>query len=157
MKTSIPKVCLGNISHSPQAKDILKIRTQKEHFSIELEGTFEYQIDQAFNSKSTMGIAHSGIDVRSQKVRKSNLDDFDRFYKIFVIDRNNLHNIQKIVPTKEDLNKVILLLENDRGTDPHNGNENSLKKVFESIDQGCDHCYVTFQKKSHDLYHIYYS
>ena len=73
-----------------------------------------------------------------KRPENSTLDDFDRFDKIFVMDRSNLAKIRKIAFTPDHQKKVSLLLENDEVPDPYYGNEDGFKKVFELIDQACD-------------------
>jgi protein-tyrosine phosphatase len=128
-------VCLGNICRSPLAEGILKSKLPQDRFSVESAGTAGYHIGRAPDSRSIEVAAENGIDISSQKARKFSPDDFDRFDKIFVMDRSNLRNVKQMALTPEDQNKVTLLLENVEVPDPYYGNENGFKKVFDLIDQ----------------------
>ena len=131
-------VCLGNICRSPMAEGILKNKLPQDRFWIDSAGTAGYHIGHSPDLISIEVAAHNGIDIRNQKARKFTLDDFDRFDKIFVMDRSNLAKIRKIALTPDHQKKVALLLENDEVPDPYYGNEDGFKKVFELIDQACD-------------------
>jgi protein-tyrosine phosphatase len=139
-------VCLGNICRSPLAEGILKSKLPLDRFSVESAGTAGYHIGRAPDSRSIEVAAENGIDISSQKARKFSPDDFDRFDKIFVMDRSNLRNVKQMALTPEDQNKVTLLLENVEVPDPYYGNENGFKKVFDLIDQACEQLSDTLQK-----------
>ena len=139
-------VCLGNICRSPLAEGILKSKLPQDRFSVESAGTAGYHIGRAPDSRSIEVAAENGIDISSQKARKFSPDDFDRFDKIFDMDRSNLHNVKQMALTPEDQNKVTLLLENDEVPDPYYGNEDGFKKVFDLIDQACEQWSDTLQK-----------
>ena len=139
-------VCLGNICRSPLAEGILKSKLPQDRFSVEAAGTAGYHIGRTPDSRSIEVAAQNGIDISSQKARKFSPDDFDRFDKIFVMDRSNLRNVKQMALTPEDQNKVTLLLENDEVPDPYYGNEDGFQKVFDLIDQACEQWSDTLQK-----------
>jgi protein-tyrosine phosphatase len=139
-------VCLGNICRSPLAEGILKNKLPQDRFRVDSAGTAGYHIGHSPDLRSIEVAAHNGIDIRHQKARKFTPDDFDRFDKIFVMDRSNLANIRKMALTSDHQKKVALLLENDEVPDPYYGNEDGFKKVFELIDQACDKLSNELQK-----------
>ena len=139
-------VCLGNICRSPLAEGILKKKLPQDRFKVDSTGTAGYHIGHSPDQRSIEVAAHNGIDIRNQKARKFNPDDFDRFDKIFVMDRINLANVRKMALTSDHQKKVALLLENDEVPDPYYGNEDGFKKVFELIDEACDQLSDELQK-----------
>jgi protein-tyrosine phosphatase len=139
-------VCLGNICRSPLAEGILKNKLPQDRFKVDSAGTAGYHIGHLPDLRSIQVAALNGIDIRHQKARKFNLDDFDRFDKIFVMDHSNLAYVRKMALTLDHQKKVALLLENDEVPDPYYGNEDDFKKVFELIDEGCDQLSEELQK-----------
>ena len=139
-------VCLGNICRSPLAEGILKKKLPKDRFRVDSAGTAGYHISHSPDQRSIEVAANNGIDIRHQKARKFNPDDFDRFDKIFVMDHSNLANVRKMALTLDHQKKVALLLENDEVPDPYYENEDGFKKVFELIDEACDQLSEELQK-----------
>lgn len=139
-------VCLGNICRSPLAEGILKNKLPKDNFRVDSAGTAGYHIGRAPDIRSVEIAAQNGINISNQKARKFIPDDFDRFDKIFAMDRSNLNHIRKIAKTPDDLNKVSLLLENAEVPDPYYGNEEGFKKVYDLIDQACEELSDKLQK-----------
>ena len=139
-------VCLGNICRSPLAEGILKSKLPTNNFRVDSAGTAGYHIGRAPEIRSVEIAAQNGIDISNQKARKFIPDDFDRFDKIFAMDRSNLNHIRKIAKTPDDLNKVSLLMENAEVPDPYYGNEEGFKKVYDLIDQACEKLSDKLQK-----------
>ena len=139
-------VCLGNICRSPLAEGILKKKLPKDRFRVDSAGTAGYHIGHSPDQRSIEVAANNGIDIRHQKARKFNPDDFDRFDKIFVMDHSNLANVRKMALPLDHQKKVALLLENDEVPDPYYENEDGFKKVFELIDEACDQLSEELQK-----------
>ena len=139
-------VCLGNICRSPLAEGILKNKLPKNNFRVDSAGTAGYNIGGAPDSRSIEIAAQNGIDISNQKARKFTPDDFDRFDKIFAMDRTNLNHIKQIAKTSNDLTKVDLLLINEDVPDPYYGNINSFKKIYHLIDRACEELSDKLQK-----------
>ena len=139
-------VCLGNICRSPLAEGILKNKLPKKNFRIDSAGTAGYHIDKAPDIRSVEIAAKNGIDISNQKARKFTADDFDRFDKIFAMDRRNLNHIKQMANTLEDSKKVSLLLGNDQVPDPYYGNRDSFIKIYDIIDRACEELSNKLQK-----------
>ena len=139
-------VCLGNICRSPLAEGILKNKLPKKNFRIDSAGTSGYHIDKAPDIRSVEIAAKNGIDISNQKARKFTADDFDRFDKIFAMDRRNLNHIKQMANTLEDSKKVSLLLGNDQVPDPYYGNRDSFIKIYDIIDRACEELSNKLQK-----------
>ncbi|MEC8636164.1 MAG: low molecular weight protein-tyrosine-phosphatase [Bacteroidota bacterium] len=146
MRKSILMVCLGNICRSPLAEGILKNKLPKKNFRIDSAGTAGYHIDKAPDIRSVEIAAKNGIDISNQKARKFTADDFDRFDKIFAMDRRNLNHIKQMARTLDDSKKVSLLLGNDEVPDPYYGNKDSFIKIYGIIDRACEELSDKLQK-----------
>ena len=139
-------VCLGNICRSPLAEGILKNKLPKKNFRVDSAGTSGYHIGKAPDIRSVEIAAKNGIDISNQKARKFTADDFDRFDKIFAMDRRNLNHIKQMANTMEDSKKVSLLLGNDQVPDPYYGNKDSFIKIYHIIDRACEELSDKLQK-----------
>ena len=139
-------VCLGNICRSPLAEGILKNKLPKKNFKVDSAGTSGYHIGKAPDIRSVEIAAKNGIDISNQKARKFTTDDFDRFDKIFAMDRRNLNHIKQMANTLEDSKKVSLLLGNDQVPDPYYGNKDSFIKIYDIIDRACEELSDKLQK-----------
>lgn len=139
-------VCLGNICRSPLAEGILKNKLPKKNFRVDSAGTSGYHIGKAPDIRSVEIAAKNGIDISNQKARKFTADDFDRFDKIFAMDRRNLNHIKQMANTLEDSKKVSLLLGNDQVPDPYYGNKDSFIKIYDIIDRACEELSDKLQK-----------
>ncbi|MGA0373384.1 MAG: low molecular weight protein-tyrosine-phosphatase [Flavobacteriaceae bacterium] len=146
MRKSILMVCLGNICRSPLAEGILKNKLPKKNFRVDSAGTSGYHIGKAPDIRSVEIAAKNGIDISNQKARKFTTDDFDRFDKIFAMDRRNLNHIKQMANTLEDSKKVSLLLGNDQVPDPYYGNKDSFIKIYHIIDRACEELSDKLQK-----------
>lgn len=131
-------VCLGNICRSPLAEGVLNNKLPKDNFIVDSAGTSGDHIGRSPDKRSVQIAAQNGIDISNQKARKFSPGDFDKFDKIFAMDRSNLDHIRKMAQTPHDLNKVSLLLKNKEVPDPYHGNQDAFKRVFNLIDQACE-------------------
>lgn len=139
-------VCLGNICRSPLAEGILKSKIPQNHFRVDSAGTAGYHIGRSPDIRSIEVAAQNGIDISDQRARKFSLDDFDRYDKIFVMDRSNLKTVKQMAYSPDHQKKVRLLLRNEEVPDPYYGNQDGFKKVFDLIDQACEQLSDELQK-----------
>ena len=131
-------VCLGNICRSPLAEGVLKSKLSSTHFRIDSAGTESFHIGKPPDYRSIKIAANHGIDISLQKARPFQLEDFNLFDKIYVMDRNNLKVIEQLAETSEQRDKVSLILENEEVPDPYYGHESDFKMVFRILDNACD-------------------
>ena len=138
METNILMVCLGNICRSPLAEGVLKSKLSSNHFHIDSAATASFHIGKSPDYRSIKVAADQGIDISLQKARAFQLEDFNFFDKIYVMDRNNLKNIEQLAETSEQRDKVSLILKNEEVPDPYYGDESDFEMVFGLLDNACD-------------------
>ena len=131
-------VCLGNICRSPLAEGVLKSKLPDNTFKLESAGTAGFHIGKSPDSRSIEVAAQNGINISKQTARKFVCEDFNRFDKIYVMDKSNLENVKQMAITEGERNKVTLLQENYEVPDPYYGNNNGFKKVFDLINNACE-------------------
>ena len=108
-------VCHGNICRSPMAefvmKDILKKRRLDGEFFVESAATSREEIGNPIYPPVRRILGEMGIDFDNKKTaRQVTVGDYDRFDYIVCMDRNNLRNIPRIIPS-DPLKKISRLMD----------------------------------------------
>lgn len=85
-----------------------------------------------------------GVDISKQKSRLFKVADFDKFDKIYVMDKNNYRDVSAVARNEEDLKKVDLimnLVHPGSGMpvpDPYYGGASGFNKTWDLLDQATD-------------------
>lgn len=139
-------VCLGNICRSPLAEGILQHKA--------IAAGLDWQVDSAGTTGHRPGcpphelsrkvaLLH-GIDIGAQRCRQFTRNDIDTYDKIFVMDCDNLAEVQRISAGSWQPGKVSLVLDavypgqNREVPDPWYGSEKDYHAVFALLDEACD-------------------
>ncbi|MEN9655747.1 MAG: hypothetical protein RL311_673 [Bacteroidota bacterium] len=144
MSVKIVMVCLGNICRSPLAEGILASKLPKDKFIVDSAGTGSWHIGQSPDDRSVAVAKKNGLDISYQRVRKFSSADFDSFDYIFVMDNSNYDNVIALAETKEQKEKVILIMnelypsQNKDVPDPYFGMHNGFDIVYAMLDEACD-------------------
>jgi len=134
-------VCLGNICRSPLAEGILLHMVNKKKLSITIDsaGTSNYHIDEAPDSRTIANAKKHKVDLTPLRARQFVQSDFDKFDKIFVMDKSNLSNVLRLARHENDRKKVELFLnilhpgKNLEVPDPYFGGEEGFENVFKMV------------------------
>lgn len=142
MKTKVLMVCLGNICRSPLAEGILKNKVNPKSIFVDSAGTGGYHIGNKPDSRSIDVAKKYGIDISNQRCRKFSYSDFEEFEYIYVMDTSNYNDIMSLARNESDVNKVMLLLEeNNIDTkevpDPYYDAADGFEHAFHLIDTAC--------------------
>lgn len=135
-------VCLGNICRSPLAEGVLR-SLAPAHWEIDSAGTAAYHIGEHPDPRSIASGKSHGIDIDSLRGRQFTQKDFDRFDRIFVMDKSNLKNVLSLARNASDRNKVDLLLNQSHPgsdlevPDPYYGGEQGFEDVYQMIHEAC--------------------
>ena len=140
-------VCLGNICRSPLAHGILEDKITKYNLNSQVDsaGTGSWHTGDPPDPRSVEIALNHGIDISQQRARQFNIDDFDKFDLIYVMDTSNFQNIKSMTLDAKKTSKVKLILnevhtaENRSVPDPYYGGESGFEKVYQMLDQACDH------------------
>ncbi len=137
-KMKILMVCLGNICRSPLAEGIMQhlVKQNGLDWEVDSAGTGHWHVGEGPDRRSVRVAHNNGIDISSQVCRVFNVDDFDRFDHILVMDKNNLRDVLAKTRNNADRNKVSLLLGDKQVPDPYYDNA-QFAPVFKLIEQGC--------------------
>ena len=143
--SKILMVCLGNICRSPLAHGILSHKASIENLPIFVDsaGTGSWHVGSAPDSRSIAVAKKYGIDISMQKARQFNVYDFNEFDHIFVMDKSNLTDVLRLASSKEDSEKVELILKQTKAPevlsvpDPYYGGDQGFEYVYELLDKAC--------------------
>lgn len=135
-------VCLGNICRSPMADGWLRHRIAEHALNVTVDsaGTAGYHIGEKPDSRMRKWSKTYGVSIDELRARQFVREDFERFDRIFVMDKSNLSNVLRLATSDEDRAKVSLYLnelypgENREVPDPYYGNDNDFKYVIELLD-----------------------
>lgn len=139
-------VCLGNICRSPLAEGILNKKIAENHLKTEVAsaGFISYHQGDPADRRAISTAAQFGVDLSKHKAKFFTQKDFDQFDYIYVMDQENLHQIQLLARNSDDLKKVDLIMnalypgEDKVVPDPYYGGAENFIRVFKLLDHACD-------------------
>lgn len=131
-------VCLGNICRSPLAHGIMEnlVREKGLDWEVDSAGTGDWHIGEPPDRRSIAIAKKYGIDISKQCCRLFSQEDFDRFDRIFVMDKMNLRDVLSKARSESDRKKVRLLLNEEVVPDPYY-QDDQFAPVYEMIEAGC--------------------
>ncbi len=96
-------VCHGNICRSPMAeyvmKDMVKKAGLEQYFEIASAATSTEEIGNGVYPPARQKLAQHGISCKGHTARQVRRDDYDHYDYLICMDRYNLRNITRIIPT----------------------------------------------------------
>ena len=131
-------VCLGNICRSPLAEGILKSKLPP-NFIVDSAGTIDMHEGKKPDPRSIQIANQNQIDISMQSSRPFKIDDFQKFDRIYCMDRNNYQDVVNLATSTEDREKVFLILENNQDVpDPYYGGLKGFEEVYQLLDKACE-------------------
>lgn len=140
-------VCLGNICRSPLAEGIMLklIKENNINMRVDSAGTSNYHIDEAPDKRTIANAAKHEVDLNPLRARQFKVSDFEKFDKIYVMDKSNMTNVLALATNEAHKAKVDLLLNasnpgmNLEVPDPYFGGEQGFEDVFQMVYKACQH------------------
>lgn len=140
-------VCLGNICRSPLAEGIMLklIKENNINMRVDSAGTSDYHIDAAPDKRTIENAAKHNVDLKPLRARQFKESDFEKFDKIYVMDKSNLANVLLLAKNEIHKSKVDLFLnalhpnQNLEVPDPYFGGEQGFEEVFHLVYKACQH------------------
>ncbi|WKK58934.1 low molecular weight protein-tyrosine-phosphatase [Sphingobacterium sp. BN32] len=131
-------VCLGNICRSPLAHGIMAhmVREAGLDWEIDSAGTGDWHVGHAPDHRSIAVAKNNGIDISGQRAQFFIPDLFDKYDRIFVMDRNNYQDVLALSTSEEHSGKVSLFLDDDIVPDPYYDSD-QFEPVFLMIEARC--------------------
>lgn len=145
-------VCLGNICRSPLADGLLRQKIAKRGLShvVDSAGTSAHHVGEKPDSRMIKTAKQFGLDISSLRARLFEVKDFDEFDLIYVMDKQNLMNVNKLARNQADLDKVSLILDLIDSTikevpDPYYGGESGFLEVYSLLDRATEQLLTTLK------------
>jgi protein-tyrosine phosphatase len=141
---NILMVCLGNICRSPLAEGILRSKLNSQEHFVDSAGTSSFHEGERPDPRTLRTAKKMGIDMSAIVARPFKKEDFQKFDRIYAMDKSNLDHILALAPTEKDKEKVSLLLSmNHPGDfpevpDPYFGGDEGFETVFRLLDDACE-------------------
>lgn len=121
---------------------------------VDSAGTSNWHEGEQPDSRAIAKMREKGIDISHQASRPFVVEDFDRFDRILVADRNNYHDVLALKRSVEDHNKVEMILnlsepETNRAVpDPYYGADDGFELVYRLLDEACAELIKELQAES---------
>jgi protein-tyrosine phosphatase len=131
-------VCLGNICRSPLAHGIMEnlVKEKGLNWEVDSAGTGDWHIGSPPDKRSIAIAKQYGVDISEQCCRQFQVEDFDRFDRIYVMDKMNLRDVLAKARRASDRDKVALLLNTEVVPDPYY-EDDQFDAVFKLVEAGC--------------------
>lgn len=137
---------MGNICRSPAAEAVFRAFVRQEGFADQIEcdsaGTLRDHAGEKPDRRMTRAAAERDIELTG-RARQIVVEDFDRFDRIVVMDRQNLARVRELAPTDEARERVLMMAdfhpEDDvrEVPDPYFGGPEGFDLVLDILEVSC--------------------
>ena len=139
-------VCTGNICRSPLAEGILKDKLRKKNINAEVNsaGLEDFHVGDPPDERAIITAKKRGIDISLHRGRLFELNDFDHFDKIYIMDSFHHLTLSGISRNENDLKKLDYTMnavdpgKNIPVQDPWYNGMDAFEKVYEQLDHACE-------------------
>lgn len=138
-------VCLGNICRSPTAKAMFDYKLARAGIKAATDsaGTIGYHVGHPPDPRSIEHAQSWGIDISSERARRVVAADFQRFDRIFAMDRSNLAELEAMAPDDGSARiELVMTLVPDYGLDevpdPYYGSGQGFRQVIDMLEAAAD-------------------
>ncbi|MEM7082734.1 MAG: low molecular weight protein-tyrosine-phosphatase [Pseudomonadota bacterium] len=118
---SVLFVCMGNICRSPTAQGALEKHRDEADLPFQLlvdsAGTHAYHAGEPPDRRAVAAAERVGIDLSTQRARAIRSEDFTLFDHIIAMDKDNLFNLSRACPRREQ-HRIRLLMDYGTGDVP---------------------------------------
>lgn len=145
--TAILFVCMGNICRSPTAEGVFrgKVVAAGLHDQVQIDsaGTHAYHVGEAPDLRSQEYALKRGYDLSKQRARQVAMSDFEQFDLVIAMDKDNLHNLQKLCPAQHQ-HKLKLMMSyashspSDVVPDPYYGGGRGFDTVLDYLEDAAE-------------------
>ena len=111
---SVLFVCMGNICRSPTAQGALEKHVTSAELPfrvlVDSAGTHAYHAGEAPDRRSVAAAERAGIEIGHQRARQIRDEDFTLYDHIVAMDKDNLFNLSRACPRREQ-HRISLLMD----------------------------------------------
>lgn len=135
-------VCLGNICRSPTAHGLfaglVKARGLDEHILVDSAGTSDWHIGKGADPRTIAAALARGVDLSHLRASQVTRADFQRYDFILAMDKQNLADLNALVPADYSGRLDLFLSFADAGVeevpDPYYGGKEGFEHVLDLIE-----------------------
>ena len=139
-------ICTGNICRSPLAEGILKDKLKKRNISAEVDsaGFENFHVGDPPDKRAIDIGKKYGIDISNHRGRQFNVNDFDNFDKIFIMDSGHYTSLAVKARNDHEMDKVDYTMnmvypgKNLPIIDPWYDGLEAFEKVYRQLDLACE-------------------
>ena len=129
-----------------------KFSKYKLPYSVDSAGTGNWHEGEAPDPRSIKIALENGVDIAEQRARGFTTEDFDRFDRIYVMDKSNFKTLLNQIPNISYQSKISLITDfyGKKGSevpDPYYGNLNEFRNVYNMLDEICEQIALDFYQK----------
>ena len=155
-KVSILFVCMGNICRSPTAQavfeSLVKQRGYADRIDIDSAGTHAYHIGEQPDSRSQAAAMVRGIDMSSQRARRVETSDFERFDYILAMDKSNFSDLKRMAsPSHRKRLFLFMDFAKEQGIkevpDPYYGGSHGFERVLDLVESASEGLFAHIKEK----------
>jgi len=138
-------VCLGNICRSPLAEAVFRDQVEQAgldaHFEIESSGTGDWHVGEQADRRMRETAAQHDVPLDGHRASQFGADDLEAYDHIFVMDKDNLHDVLYFDDDDEHNGKVRLFREFDpepgdfQVPDPYFGGQDGFETVYQIVNR----------------------
>jgi protein-tyrosine phosphatase len=136
-------VCLGNICRSPLAEAVFRKHVEAaglaEHFEIDSSGTGDWHVGDSADRRMRATAEEHGVSLVEHRASQFTADDLEAYDHIFVMDKDNLHDVLYLDENDRHNGKVRLFREFDpepgdfQVPDPYYGGADGFENVYQIV------------------------
>jgi protein-tyrosine phosphatase len=138
-------VCLGNICRSPLAEAVFREHVEQAglaaHFEIASSGTGDWHVGDAADRRMQTAADRHGVSLDGHSASQFMAEDLSTYDHIFVMDKDNLHDVLYLDEEDQHSGKVRLFREFDpepgdfQVPDPYYGGADGFERVYQIVDR----------------------
>jgi protein-tyrosine phosphatase len=121
-----------------------KINKKGLKAEVDSAGFEDYHIGEPADPRSVEIATKNGVSLDGHSARQFEVEDFDRFDRIYVMDETNYRDVTRLARNQDDLDKIDYIMNTvdpDSNTpvpDPYYGGEEGFSNVYRMLDTACE-------------------
>lgn len=144
---SVLFVCMGNICRSPTAHGVFRHKARASGLTdtlmVDSAGTHNYHPDSPPDKRSQAHAAMRGYDLSDLRARKIQVEDFETFDLILVMDWENLALVQLECPPEHQhkvrrFTEFCLQFDSPVVPDPYYGGKDGFEQVLDLVEDASE-------------------
>jgi len=146
-RVSVLFVCMGNICRSPTAEGVFRAMAARAgiigHIQVDSAGTHDYYAGGPPDWRATQAAQKRGYDLAPLRARQVEVEDFQRFDRIYAMDWMNLGQLEALRPRGHSGHLSLFLdvapnLGVREVPDPYDGGPEGFERVLDLIERASE-------------------